>query len=100
MSALGRKQTLPVQAWALVGAAAMWWKLTGLLLVTAVLVVAVIPIRTHAVGYDPMTEPPPQRPSLLSLIGRMYLTPGSAIIIFLVLALACFVAMRVIRGQW
>ena len=78
----------------------MWWKLTGLLLVTAILVVAIIPIRTHAERYDPITEPPPQQPSLLSLFGNMYLTPTGAIIILLILAVAGFVAVKVLRGQW
>lgn len=53
----------------------MWWKLSALLLVTIVLVVAILPIRTQAVLYDPAKDPPPQRPSLWSLLGNMYLTP-------------------------
>jgi NADH:ubiquinone oxidoreductase subunit 6 (subunit J) len=82
------------------GAVAMWWKLTGLLLITAVLVVAVIPLRTHAVGYDPITESPPHQPSLISMFGNMYLTPFSAVAILLILALAGFVAAKILRGQW
>jgi len=78
----------------------MWWKLAGLLIVTAVLVVSVIPIRTHAVVYDPMKDPAPPRPSLLDILGSMYLTPGRAALILAILVIASFVAMKVIRGQW
>jgi hypothetical protein len=78
----------------------MWWKLAGLLIVTALLVVSVIPIRTHAVAYDPMHDPPPSRPSLLDILGSMYLTPGRAVLILVILGIASFVAMKVIRGQW
>jgi hypothetical protein len=78
----------------------MWWKLVGLLVVTAVLIVSVIPFRTHAVAYDPMKDPPPPRPSFLSMFANMYLTPGTAVAILVILGLAGFVAMKVIRGHW
>jgi hypothetical protein len=76
----------------------MWWKLSALAVVTATLVFAVIPIRTHAVRYDHSNPPP--RPSLASAIANMYVTPGAAVLIALLLAIATFVALRVIRGRW
>lgn len=74
----------------------MWWKLSALLVVTAALVFVIIPIRTHAVKYDPLNPPP--RPTLSQMIGNMYLTPSSALLIVLILAVAVIVALRVIRG--
>jgi hypothetical protein len=70
------------------------------MLVTAVLVVLVIPIRTHALQYDPMKDPPPQRPSLSSMFENMYMTPASAVLILVILSLAGFVALKVFRGHW
>jgi hypothetical protein len=72
-------------------------KLIGLLLLTAVLVVAVIPLRTHAVGYDPLKDPPPQQPSLLGIFRSMYLTPVSAVLILLILVLAGFGAVEALQ---
>ena len=31
----------------------MWWKLSGLIVVTAVVITTLLPIRTHAVSFDP-----------------------------------------------
>ena len=78
----------------------MWWKLAGLVVVTAVCALAVIPIRTHAVAYDPTKEPSLARTSVIDILGSMYLTPRSAVMVLLILALAAFVAMKVLRGQW
>jgi uncharacterized membrane protein len=78
----------------------MWWKLVGLLALTAALVFAVIPIRTHAVVYDPMDEPPPARGSFGDVLGNMYLTPGTALLILVIVAVASFVAFKVLRGHW
>lgn len=78
----------------------MWWKLVGLVVVTVALVFAVMPIRTHAVVYDPMNEPPPARPSFGDMLGGMYLTPGTALLILFILAVASFVAFKVRRGHW
>jgi uncharacterized membrane protein len=78
----------------------MWWKLVGLFALTAALIVAVIPIRTHAVAYDPMNEPPPGRASFGDMLSNMYLTPGTVLLILIILAVASFVALKVIRGQW
>ena len=78
----------------------MWWKLGGLLLVTVVLIVIVLPMRTHAVSYDAFNEQAPARPSLLDAFGNMYLTPASGVIVVAILATAGFVAMKIMRGQW
>jgi uncharacterized membrane protein len=78
----------------------MWWKLVGLFALTALLVFAVIPIRTHAVGYDPMAGPPPERPPFSQLFSNMYLTPATGVLILLILAVATFVALKVVRGHW
>lgn len=75
----------------------MWWKLSVLAVVTTALVIALIPIRTHAVRYDPSNPPP--RPSFAGFVGSMYLTPVSGLSIAFVLAVATFIALRIIRGQ-
>ncbi|MDT9600010.1 hypothetical protein [Sphingosinicella rhizophila] len=77
----------------------MWWKLGGLLVLTAALVIGVIPIRTHAVLYDPAKSLPPPMPSLGEMFSTMYLTPGTALLISVILAAAGFVALKIIRGQ-
>lgn len=78
----------------------MWWKIVGLVVLTAVLIYAVIPIRTRAVIYDPVNEPPPAPVSFGDTLGAMYLTPGTAVLILLILAVAGFVAFKVLRGHW
>ena len=78
----------------------MWWKLLGLIALTAALVFAVIPIRTHAVIYDPMNESPPERGSFGDILSNMYLTPGTVLLILCIVALASFVAFKVVRGHW
>lgn len=78
----------------------MWWKLLGLVVLTAVLVFAVIPIRTRAIVYAPMNEPPPEPPSFGDLLSNMYLTPGTVLLIVFILAVASFVALKIVRGHW
>lgn len=78
----------------------MWWKLAGLLVVTTLLIVGAVPIRTHAVGYDPLKVQAPPPPSILDVFGNMYLTPTSAVLTLAILGAASFVAVKVIRGQW
>lgn len=77
----------------------MWWKLGLLLLTTAALVVAVIPVQTHAVLYDPTKGPPPHE-SLRTMLGAMYLTPGTALLIVVIVALAAFIGLKVVRREW
>jgi len=78
----------------------MWWKLTGLFVLTSALVFAVIPIRTHSVAYDPLSEPPPSFGSFADMLANMYLTPGTVLLILCIVAGASFVAFKVVRRQW
>ena len=78
----------------------MWWKLLGLLAVTTAVILSVIPIRTHAVMYDPLREPPPPPPSFWEMVSNMYLTTGTKVAIAIILSLACVVAVKVVRGDW
>jgi len=74
----------------------MWWKLTGLAMLSAVLCLSVVPIRTHAVTYDPAT--PPKLWTFRGMLASMYLTPTAGLVIAAILAGAAFVAFKVIRG--
>jgi hypothetical protein len=76
----------------------MWWKLAGLFVLAAALCLLVIPIRTHAVLYDPSKPPAPW--TLRSMLANMYLTPTAALLIAAIVAAAAFVAFKVLRGQW
>ncbi len=78
----------------------MWWKLAGLIVLTAALVFSVIPIRTHAILYDPVNDAPPSRTSLSDMLGDMYLTSGTIVLIVSILAVAGYVAFKVVRGHW
>ncbi|AJP73917.1 hypothetical protein TS85_22120 [Sphingomonas hengshuiensis] len=76
----------------------MWWKLTFLGIVTAGLIFSLIPIRTHAVMIDPASPPPPTRWTLRFIVSNMYLTPGTLIVICLVLAAAGYITLRIVRS--
>jgi hypothetical protein len=78
----------------------MWWKLTLLFFVTAVLVViALPPIQTHAVKYDPYNEPPPQTWTIGGMLNAFNWTPtGIAMVITIVIGAAC-VAFWVVRAS-
>lgn len=78
----------------------MWWKLGALLGLTAALVFMIIPIRSHIVVYDPAKESPPPPSSFWHMIGDMYLTPGTIMLIAVIMSLAAFVAFKVVRGHW
>jgi len=73
----------------------MWWKLGILSLITTAVVFIIIPIRTHAVLFDPAKPP---KWTLSGMIANMYLTPGTAAIISMVLALAGYVAFKIVRS--
>ncbi len=75
----------------------MWWKLGMLSLITAALIFCIIPIRTHAVLFDPNKPTEPARWTLSAMIANMYLTPGTVAIICMLLALAAYVAFRIVR---
>ena len=78
----------------------MWWKLAGLLVVTAILIKLVIPLRTRALAYDPLTHQTSRALPKFWSFDHAYLTPVSLVIILIVLAAAAFVATKVVRGQW
>lgn len=75
----------------------MWWKLGGLFILTAALCLAVIPIRTHAVTYDPSSSPAPW--TFKAVLANMYLTPTASLLLATIVAVAAFVAFKVLRGS-
>jgi hypothetical protein len=75
----------------------MWWKLSVLVIMTAVLISAVIPLRTHAVRFDPSNPPP--RPTIGDIIGSMHLTPGSGLLIAAIVAIAVLIGMKIVRAS-
>lgn len=76
----------------------MWWKVSALAVVTTLLVLLVIPIRTHAARYD-SSNPTPHW-SFMRMFDAMYLTPTSGLLILVIVSLAGFVALKFVRGQW
>jgi hypothetical protein len=79
----------------------MWWKLTLIALVTILLIVVVQPIMTHAVKVDiqPTGKPTnPMQPGIFEWFSSVYVTPTSLLITIVILAVAAFLALRVIRG--
>lgn len=77
----------------------MGWKLVGLAVLAAGLIFAVIPVRTQTASYDPRTGPSPARASFVDMLGSRYLTPGAALLAFLILAVAGFVGLKAFRGR-
>ena len=75
----------------------MWWKLAVLALITAVLVIGVIPIQTHAVKYDSYNELPRQTWFLNDLLHSMYFTPTILALIAGILVVAAAVAFWIVR---
>lgn len=78
----------------------MWWKLTALSIVTIGLIFAIIPIKTHAVLYDPTRDPPPQPPSFWNLVNGMYFAPGTIAVAVALIALWGFIAWKIVKGVW
>jgi hypothetical protein len=78
----------------------MWWKLGLLFVATGFLILLVIPLRSHAVSYDPVKGQAPSPPTLIDMLGAMHLTATSVILIAAILAVSGFVAFKVIRGHW
>lgn len=73
----------------------MWWKLAILKIITVGLIFAVIPMRTHASPFDPSN--PPTKASLSSIISNMYFTTGTVALICLILLVAAYIALGIIR---
>ena len=78
----------------------MGWKLGGLIVATVIIALSIVPIRTHAVGHDPSRDSPQPRPSIRGHLTNMYLTPRTVMTIFAIVALAGFVAFKIVRGDW
>ena len=79
----------------------MWWKLTLIGMIALVLILAVQPIRTHAVKIDlPLNGqvPQPSRPTIIDLLSNMYVTPANLLLSALIVGIAAYFAFRVIRG--
>ncbi len=76
----------------------MCWKLAILVIVTGSVLFGIIPIRTHAVMFDPANPPPPTRSTLWSMVSNMYLTSGTVALMFVVLAVAGYIAFRIVRS--
>jgi hypothetical protein len=79
----------------------MWWKLTLIALVTLVFVIAVQPVRTHAVKVEipPTGELPPMpRHGLLNIFSAIYVTPTSLLMSAAIVAVAVYLAFRIVRG--
>jgi len=74
----------------------MWWKLIGLILGTAVLISLVIPIRTHAVVFDPENPPPPQ--PFFPPLSSLYFPPSTIALIGIILVIAVLIGVRIVRG--
>jgi|GEM_PF-4739109 len=78
----------------------MWWKLIALAAAAILAIIFIIPIRSHAVKYDIVPgEPPPPPPgfSVRQMFENMYLTPGTYLLIAIILAVAAAVAFRIVR---
>ena len=79
----------------------MWWKLTLLGLVTLALVIAVQPIRTHALKIEIPSNgqlPPVPRQGVLNMFSALYVTPTSLLISAVIVAIAGYLAFRIVRG--
>ncbi len=74
----------------------MWWKLGILTVVTAGLIICVIPVRTHAALYGPANPPSP--PSLWTMVSNMYLTPGTAASIIVIIVVAVAIGVWITRS--
>jgi hypothetical protein len=77
----------------------MWWKLAILTFVTALLIVAVIPIRTHAVKWDVYNAPRPQTWSVVGYFKAIYFTPNTLIIIAVIVLVAAVLVVRIVRAS-
>lgn len=81
------------------GELGVWWKFGGMIALTAMIVVAVIPIRTHAVLYDPAAGPPARQP-WWTILENMYLTPVTLLLIVAIIGIAIFAAIKILRREW
>jgi hypothetical protein len=101
MAAVGKRKSQVASLESACDAGAMWWKLILLGLVTTLLVLAVQPIRTHAVKIEiprDGTLPPQQPQSVLHILSNMYVTPTSLLISAAILVVGAYLAFRIIRS--
>ena len=76
----------------------MWWKLALLVIVTVGLIFCITPIRTHAALLNPASPRTAPRWGVWSMVSDMYLTPGSAALIFAIIAAAAYLAFKIVRN--
>ncbi|HET9511745.1 MAG TPA: hypothetical protein VFO80_11410 [Sphingomonas sp.] len=75
----------------------MWFKLVALCVLTLALIVSIIPMRTHAVMFDPDSPPPPQ--TLRTMFSSMYLPPETVVGILLLLLVAVAIGAWIVRAR-
>lgn len=76
----------------------MWVKLVAVLTVAAIIALAVIPVRTHAVAVDPNQIV--AQPSFRAILGSMYMTPQTVALVVTIVAIVGFATFKIIRGNW
>ena len=76
----------------------IWFKLAAVLALATIIVLAVIPFRTHAVAVDPNQIV--AQPSVMAILGSMYLTPQTIALVVTIVAIAGFATFKIIRGNW
>jgi hypothetical protein len=69
-----------------------------LVFLTAGLIFCIVPIRTHAIWFDPANPQP--RQTLWGMLSSMCLTPGTVTIIALIIAAATAIGFRIVRSAW
>lgn len=74
----------------------MWWKIGVLTLATAALIFSIIPMRTHAVLFDPANPPP--NPTLWTMVSSMYLTWGTLALIIVIVGAAAAIGIWIVRS--
>lgn len=75
----------------------MRWKLACLAAISLVLIGSTIPIRTHAVGYNLLTEAPPPPPTLLDIVSSIYFPTATLVEIGLIFSAAVLLAVRIVH---
>lgn len=74
----------------------MWWKLSILLVFTATLIFSVVPVRTHASSATPADTL--QQPTFWTMVSNMYLTSGTVLLIFGIVAVAAAIGFWIVRS--
>lgn len=74
----------------------MWWKLSVLLVSTAVLIFSVVPVRTHSSSANPAGSL--QQPTFWTIVSNMYLTSGTVLLISAIVAVAAAIGFWIVRS--